>query len=262
MPLKTKLSLGLGFLFLIILAMVVFSSFYMAKLSNDAGNILKDNYNSIVYAKNMFSGLDDMTASINYTVYNSGKIRLAGSYLELFENGRNEFEKNLKAENANITEIHEKEYVETLNSDYTTYSNLCDRMKTEPTGSTLYTTEFLPVYLKIRQSIDNINDVNMQAVVRKNRIASKDSTDFIHTMALIGSICLILGFGYFWYFPFYISNSISYLSDKMKGLLKTVGIKLDIKTNDEAFIILQSINLLENKLSTTSGKPGKQARRK
>jgi hypothetical protein len=34
----------------------------------------------------------------------------------------------------------------------------------------------------------------------------------------------------------------------MKNLLKESGITLDINTNDEAFIILQSINLLENKL--------------
>jgi hypothetical protein len=34
----------------------------------------------------------------------------------------------------------------------------------------------------------------------------------------------------------------------MKKLVKENGITLDIKTNDEAHIILQSINLLENKL--------------
>jgi hypothetical protein len=34
----------------------------------------------------------------------------------------------------------------------------------------------------------------------------------------------------------------------MKNLIKESGIILDIKTNDEAQIILQSINLLENKL--------------
>jgi hypothetical protein len=33
----------------------------------------------------------------------------------------------------------------------------------------------------------------------------------------------------------------------MKILLKSSGITFDIKTNDEAYIILQAINLLENK---------------
>ena len=36
----------------------------------------------------------------------------------------------------------------------------------------------------------------------------------------------------------------------MKSLLKKSDIVLDIKTNDEAFVLLQGINLLVNKLAT------------
>jgi hypothetical protein len=73
-------------------------------------------------------------------------------------------------------------------------------------------------------------------------------------MAAIGTFCLILAFGYFWYFPIYISNSIAHLSGRMKALLKKSDIVLDIKTNDETFIILQGINLLENKLDVKGNK--------
>jgi len=48
MTLKTKLSLGLGFLFLIIFILVGFCSYYVGKLGQESDNILKDNYNSIV----------------------------------------------------------------------------------------------------------------------------------------------------------------------------------------------------------------------
>jgi hypothetical protein len=85
--------------------------------------------------------------------------------------------------------------------------------------------------------------------VRKNQLARHDSAGMINNMAIIVTICIILAFGYFWYFPFYVSNSISYLSDKMKQLLKDAGITLDIQSDDETHIILQSINLLENKFS-------------
>jgi hypothetical protein len=50
MTLKSKLTLGLGFLFLIIIALIVFSSLYLGRLAQDARNILKDNYASVVYA--------------------------------------------------------------------------------------------------------------------------------------------------------------------------------------------------------------------
>jgi len=67
-------------------------------------------------------------------------------------------------------------------------------------------------------------------------------------MAVIGSLCILLALGYFWYFPVYISTTLSYLSDRMKDLLKNVGVTSDIQTKDEAYIILHAINLLETKL--------------
>ena len=71
-------------------------------------------------------------------------------------------------------------------------------------------------------------------------------------MSLITTLCIILAFGYFWYFPFYVSNAISYLSERITELLRKAGIASDIKTNDETYIILQSIRLLEKKLGLDS----------
>ena len=70
-------------------------------------------------------------------------------------------------------------------------------------------------------------------------------------MAFIGSLCIFMALEYFWYFPVYISTTLSYLSDRIRNLLKNSGVTFDIKTNDEAQIILQAINLLENKLGVT-----------
>ena len=89
----------------------------------------------------------------------------------------------------------------------------------------------------------------MQAVVRKSQATKDQSAHIVNYMAVTVTLCIILAFGYFWYFPFYVSNSISYLSGKMQRLLEAAGITLDIQSDDETHIILQSINLLENKFS-------------
>jgi len=94
----------------------------------------------------------------------------------------------------------------------------------------------------------------MQAVERKSQMAKDDSARIIQVMAGIGVFCVILAFGYFWYFPFYVSNTVAYLSGRMKTLLKKSDIILDIKTNDETLIILQGINLLANKLDVKDTK--------
>lgn len=248
MVLKTKLSMGLGVLFLIIFALAFFCAYYVDKLSDEAGNILKDNYDSIVYSRNMISALDEMRTSISSSIFNPEGKKLTDYYSQLFEAGRNEFEKNLKAEKNNITEIHEKEYADTLSGDYNIYLNLCEQIKKGAGSDSMYFNEILPCYERLKQSIHNINDLNMQTVVRKSQITKNESAHIITSMAVTVSLSIILAFGYFWYFPFYISNTISYLANRMTELLKKIGIASDTQTNDETYIILQSIKQLEKKL--------------
>lgn len=100
MTLKTKLTWGLGFLFLIILTLATFCSYSVQKLGQESDNVLKDNYSSLVYSRDMLSALDDMRTSIESTIYNAGHAgKMSDYYLKLFESGRNIFEANLKAEN-------------------------------------------------------------------------------------------------------------------------------------------------------------------
>lgn len=262
MTLKKKLTLGLGFLFFIILFLGTFSSYHIGRLSQDAENILKDNYNSLVYTKNMTSALEDMRTAVEGIVFNAAADGKASEYdLKLFEAGQLAFESNLKSESNNITEIREQDYVTTVGQDYALYANICRRVLKGGGDRTLYFNEYLPAFEKLRHGIAGINDLNMQAVERKSQKAGRDADRIIKLVAGIGVFCLILAFGYFWYFPFYVSNSIAYLADRMKTLLKRSDILLDLRTEDEAFVILQGINLLENKLGIKDQSAGAKADR-
>ena len=64
---RTKISIGLAFLFLIILVLSVFSGYYMNRLSNKTNAILKENYLSVVYAGEMSESL----TNINQEILNS-----------------------------------------------------------------------------------------------------------------------------------------------------------------------------------------------
>lgn len=248
MVIKKKLSLGLGFLFFIIFVLAIFCSYYIGKLSQEAGNILKDNYNSLVYSKNMISAIEDIRTASSSIVLNRTETKKTSDYYgELFEKGRSEFEKNLKAENSNITEINENVYVEAINRNYDIFLKLCRQIKSGAGTNAMYFNEFQPAFERLKQSIDNIHEVNMQAVVRKSQLTRHDADRTRDYMAGIGVFCLILAFAYFWYFPLYISNSIAYLAEKMTQLLKKLGMPLESQADDEFHIILHSINLIENK---------------
>ncbi|MEI6614313.1 MAG: hypothetical protein WCL37_05400 [Chrysiogenales bacterium] len=97
MVVKKKLSLGLGFLFFIIFVLAIFCSYYIGKLSQEAGNILKDNYNSLVYSKNMISVVEDLRTAITRITFSQNENNKTSDYYgQLFEKGRIEFEKTWK----------------------------------------------------------------------------------------------------------------------------------------------------------------------
>jgi NtrC-family two-component system sensor histidine kinase KinB len=252
MSLRSKLSIGLGFLFLIILAIAVYSSIQIGALSRDADNILKDNYDSLVHCKNMLLALDHMNVTVASRIFDQSMGKATVFNTNLFETSREAFEKNLRDEKGNITEPHEGDYVGELSAAYTVYLKIAAQLAAEGGTSSRYFKEYLPSHESVRDAIVSINDVNMQAIERKSIKANGDAHRMIASMAVIGAICIILGFFYFWYFPFYISNSMAFLAVRMKELLKVAGLTIDTRSSDEAFILLHSIDVLENSMR----KPG------
>ena len=83
MRLKTKLSIGIGFLFIAILVSGMLGILSIHVMKKDARLILEDNYETLVYSNNMLQLLDKL-------MQDSTGIQL--------------FEKNLKQQETNITE--------------------------------------------------------------------------------------------------------------------------------------------------------------
>jgi NtrC-family two-component system sensor histidine kinase KinB len=243
MLLKTKLSLGLGFLFLIILTLAACCAYYVGQSSREAENILKNNYDSIVYARDMLAALDEISA-------------MAGGASEYqrhrYDQGVAAFDQNLKKENGNITEVQEQELVGQLNGEYAVLAKLGRQLPGAGRDGKA-AGDFLAASGKVKQLVNGIFDLNLQAVVRKSQLAKRDSMRFQRWMAMIGTFCFLLALVYFWYFPFYISNTYNYLSQRLWKLLPKFGIHAEVKTNDEAFQILHAIDLLENSPAAKQG---------
>lgn len=254
MTIKKKLTLGLGLLFLIIFVLVAAGSYEIGKLSADSANILKDNYDSIVYAHDMSTALDDMMTAAGSRVVNPAVPNQPEDFhANLFAAGRAVFEKKLKAENGNVTEVHEREYVDKLNADYDVFLSLGLRIMSGEGNAALFFGELQPAAVVLKRSIDNIHDVNMQAVERKSRVSKQDSARIIVAMAVLGFVCLALAFFYFSYFPSYVSNTLAYVSARTRDLLKKANIAFDIRTDDEAQVLRHAVDLLDDALTAEVG---------
>ena len=143
MKIKQKLLSGIGLLFAMIALLTVLSSVRIAMLSADTQNILVANYNTLDYSRNMLIALNDDISLPEQQKF---------------------FETNLKKQQANITEIGEQDLTEKLTYDFNKLtSNLTDYQ----------------LIKMVRTDISNIMLLNMQAIVRKNKIAEKTAENSI-----------------------------------------------------------------------------------
>ena len=97
MKIKTKLVLGVGLLFAMIVLLVVVSSVYINMLSSDTKNILIANYNSIDYSRQMLNALTNGMEN---------------------RDAQDLFRENLEKQKKNNTEVGEKEMTDKIESDF------------------------------------------------------------------------------------------------------------------------------------------------
>ena len=213
MKLKTKLSFGLSFLFAVIVSFGILSFFYINRLSNDAERVLKNNHESLVYANNMLKALEEIPA-------NEDAFRI--------------FEDNLKKQEANITEPGEKENTEELRKNFT-------ELTINPADSSNYP--------KLRQSLQIINDLNENAILKKNDIVQKTVEDARFWLTLIFTLLIIVSITFIYNFPAIISNPVTKLSEGIRQIAnKNYNQRVHLEQKDEFGDLANAFNSMAEKL--------------
>ncbi|HTB52693.1 MAG TPA: ATP-binding protein [Ferruginibacter sp.] len=213
MRLKTKLSFALGFLFLVILTFCVLSIFYINKLSTNEDRILKNNFETLMFCGNMLKELDQLPQ--NPQAY---KI----------------FEDNLNKQENNITEQGEKEATANLRKNF-------NELKADPFDSSNYP--------QIRQSIQIINSLNENAILRKNNSAHKTAEDANFILTIIFAILTLIAFTLVVNFPSIISNPIQVLSEGIAAIAdKNYNKRIYLDQDDEFGDLAASFNSMAEKL--------------
>lgn len=211
--LKTKLSLGLGFLFLVILTFGILSLYYINRLSGDANRILKNNYESLVYSNNMLKALEDIPAdSTAITVFNA----------------------NLENQEANVTEVGEKELTESLRKNF-------KELLINPADSSNYP--------QLRESIRMINDLNQEAILKKNAIASATAESAQLWLTLIFTTLILIVVTFIYNFPGVIAEPVAKLAEGIREIAnKNYGKRIYLKQEDEFGELARAFNSMAGKL--------------
>lgn len=219
MNIKTKLRLGFGLLFFIILFLMGMFTYYLNKLSKDANAILKDNYESIVYSRDMLINLEN----------NSGKLN---------EVQKSSFEKALRLQENNLTENGEP----AITAKIRYYFNL---LKNNNNASKTY------LYKQnIKSNINSIIDVNMKSIIRKNLITQNTSENATLLLTFWGCISLLIAFSFIVNFPSYIANPIKELTLGISEIAaQNYNKRLNFKSDDEFGELANHFNFMAEKLS-------------
>lgn len=212
MKLKTKLRLALTFLFAVIVLLGSLGAWYLKKLSGEAQEILKDNYISLEYVRNMRNVIDE-------NAWKNEDILL--------------FESNLVKQEQNLTEIGELETTQQLRSHFNVFRQTRDSSR---------------IHL-INKQLAKISDVNMQAIVRKNEQVKKIADEVYSYMVLIATVCALVAFSFIINFPNTISEPIQQLTEGLREIgRKNYESRLVVERKDEFGEMAQAFNQMAKKL--------------
>ena len=213
MKIKTKLTLGVGLLFIMIILLSLIGFRYINALKNDTENILVANYNTLEYSRNMILALDDLHQ--NPAAFKK-------------------FEDNLQKQQANVTEIGEKEATELLTEHFF-------KVNREPKDSNFQSL--------IRKDISEIMRLNMQAIQRKSDVAKQTASNANLWIALTGTICFLIAFTLLINLPNNIANPIKELTASIQQIAsRNYHQRVHFESHNEYGDLATSFNTMAQKL--------------
>ncbi len=214
MRIKTKLNLGVGLLFLMIIILSLVSAYSVFLIKQDTENILKSNYNTLEYSRNMIFALDGMKSNSKETIQN--------------------FEENLEKQTRNITEPGEKQATEKLKASFILLAkNSADES----------------VKVQIRQDIFAIMKLNLDAIKQKSDIAKQSAETANLSIAIVGTLCFLIAFNLLVNLPNNIANPIKELTLSIKEIAnKNYSERVHFTSHSEFGDLAKSFNTMAQKL--------------
>lgn len=218
MRIKTKLNLGVGILFLLIIILSLLSAFYIYTIKKDTQNILKANYETLEYSRNMLLALDNIDENKSKSIA--------------------VFEVNLNKQLENITEKGEDKATYKLRNNFIFFKNnqSSDSIKSQ-----------------MHNNIFEILKLNMDAIKQKSDVAKKTSETANFWVILIGTLCFLIAFNLLINLPNNIANPIKELTSSIQEIAnKNYSERVHFLDHNEYGDLARSFNTMAEKLEEYS----------
>lgn len=220
MKIKTKLRLGFGFLFVVVIFFGAISLYYMNKISVSSKVILKDNYESLNFSAEMRKILDE-------------------SVIPLSQKEAEQFGVHLAKERNNITEKGEHESVLKLVAAYMIITDPAKDISAKQLALN-----------NARLQLRIIDEVNMNAIVRKNAAAQRGVEKAATYLIFAASMCFLILFSFVVNFPGFVANPLKEFSEAIKEISrKNYKQRLEFNGTDEFSELATEFNAMAAQLN-------------
>jgi len=220
MKIKTKLRLGFGFLFIVVLFFGAIAIYYIQEISKNAKVILEDNYETLSYTREMRTLLDE------------NNLPLASAVAA-------QFKKQLLNEEHNITEKGEREAVVLLRRAF----NRLSQPQSTPINQQAAERE-------IRSHLRQIELLNMRAIVRKNDTARASVNRASLILGFAGTFTFLVLFSFSVNFPGFIANPLRALLEGIREISeKNYSKRLHFDQGDEFAEVAGAFNNMAARLN-------------
>ncbi|MDX2003296.1 MAG: histidine kinase dimerization/phospho-acceptor domain-containing protein [Chitinophagales bacterium] len=228
MRIKTKIFLGLSFLFVIIFLLGGIGAYFINQLSLQSKEVTKDNYLSLKYVHELDKALDAME-----------DIALQNTLATLNANAKDTFLLYLQRQEANITEPGEKQATDGLRNKF-------EALNQVPHDSTRLALQYIG---DIRLGLDAIYQLNDNAIIRKNNQTSQSAEHVVVAMSIIGTVCFLIVIVFLSFFPSFIADPITKFTESIQAIsAKNFETRVHHDTKDEFGELASAFNFMAEKL--------------
>lgn len=231
------------FLFVIILILAVFSGYFLNKLSNKTGAILRENYLSVVYAREMSAGITGITSEVTTGFladrnYDTLEVR---KHIDLID-------RSLADEKNNLTEPGEDNLVSGIETGYGIYKASVMKIIHSP-GSPAALLELYNESGELHRQLLLLSQMNGKAIEVKTEDAKLSAKRALAQMTILATLCFLIGMSFTFSFASYFNQRIFQLHNGIKEIVASnFGQRLFFDGKDEFYEISLVFNEMAEKL--------------
>ncbi len=244
LSIRTKFALGMVFIFLIILVLIGFSAYYLNNLSQATSAILKENYLSVGYAREMNDGLSKINQEIT-----TGFLEKRNPDKLFVNNELTVIDNSLKLEEGNITEVGEDKLARDIEVGFYEFrdslSKISNRVIT--VNQVLYFQKKAGI---LAGQLVHLSKINEKAIEIKTDAAKVSSKNALTGMTILGSVCFLIALSFIYSFASYFNERFFQLYNGIKEIVSSnYGQRLYFDGVDEFYEISVLFNQMAEKLS-------------